>query len=81
MVAAVTEVAVAVKMAEVAPAATVTETGILRKALLSDKATVTPPDGAAAVRVTVHVAAAPPAKLAGVQDRAESAVAGRMLPL
>ena len=51
---AVTEAAVAEKTAEVAPEATVTEAGTVSAALLSERATDTPPAGAAAERVTVQ---------------------------
>ncbi|MBN9662330.1 MAG: hypothetical protein J0H49_29295 [Acidobacteria bacterium] len=50
----VTEVAVAVKRTEVEPAATVTEEGTVRAALLSVTVTTWPPAGAALERVTVH---------------------------
>jgi len=43
----VTVPAVAVKVAELAPAATVTEAGTVSNALLSQRATTLPPDGAA----------------------------------
>jgi hypothetical protein len=44
-----------VKAEEVELAGTVTEVGTVRAALLDDKATVTPPTGAALVRFTVQV--------------------------
>ena len=47
--------AVAVKVAVVAPAATVTEAGTVNNALLLDSGTATPPDGAAPDKVTVQV--------------------------
>ena len=47
--------AVAVKVAVVTPAATVTETGTVSAVLLSDNVTVLPPVGAAFDNVTVHV--------------------------
>jgi hypothetical protein len=52
----VTAATVAVKVAEVAPAATVTEEGVVTLALLSDRATLAPPVGAATFSVTVQVA-------------------------
>lgn len=55
----VTEAAVAVKEAEVAPAATVTEEGTERAALLSETATARPPVGAAPERVTVQAEVPP----------------------
>jgi hypothetical protein len=51
---AATVAAVAVNPPEVDPAATVTEAGTLSEALLSERATETPPAGAAALSVTVH---------------------------
>ena len=59
--------AVALKVADVAPAATVTEAGVVSKALLLDKDTELPPAGAALVSVTVHVLIAPEARLEGLQ--------------
>lgn len=47
--------AVAVKLAEAAPADTVTEPGTASSALLEDNATATPPEAAAALRATVQV--------------------------
>ena len=52
----VTPEAEAAKLALEAPAATVTEAGVVTKALLSERATVAPPVGAAAFRATVQVA-------------------------
>ena len=46
---------VAVKVAEVLPEPISTDPGTVRKALLSVRATVTPPDGATPLRRTVHV--------------------------
>ena len=60
---------VAVKPAVDAPAATVTDAGIVTKALLSVKATTEPPAGAAPVSATVHVADPPEFRVAGVQVR------------
>jgi hypothetical protein len=59
--------AVAEKVAEVAPAATVTEAGTVNAALLSDKETTAPPDGAAPVRLTVQVDVPEPVMLLGLQ--------------
>jgi hypothetical protein len=50
----VTEPAVTVKTAEADPEATVTEAGVVRAALLSERVTRWPPAGAAAERVTVQ---------------------------
>jgi hypothetical protein len=68
---AVTDPAVAVKFAVVAPAATVTEAGVVRAALLSVIVTTEPPAGAARDRVTVQVELAPEATLAGEHRRFE----------
>jgi hypothetical protein len=62
---AVTEPAVAVKVAVVAPAATVTEAGVVKAALLSESVTTEPPAGAARDKVTVQVELEPEATLAG----------------
>ena len=47
--------AVAVKVAEVEPAATVAEEGVVSSVLLSDTATPTPPAGAGALKVIEQV--------------------------
>ena len=59
--------AVAEKVAEVAPAATVTEAGTVNMPLLSDKETTAPPDGAAPLRLTVQVDVPEPEMLLGLQ--------------
>lgn len=64
---AVTEPAVAVNVAVVALAATVTEAGVVRAVLLSEIVTTEPPDGAAADNVTVQVVVAPEPRLVGLQ--------------
>ena len=61
--------AVAVKLAEVAPAATVTEAGTVNAALLSDRETREPPVGAALLSVTVQVAEVLEVREAGLQER------------
>ena len=71
---AMEEPALTEKVAEVAPAATVTEAGTVRAALSSERETALPPVGAALVRVTVQVLEAPAARLVGVQAREERAV-------
>jgi hypothetical protein len=63
--------AVAVKPAEAAPAATATEDGTVSSVLLEASATVDPPDGAAALNVTVQVADPAEARLPGVQLKEE----------
>ncbi|MBI1791167.1 MAG: hypothetical protein HYR60_26865 [Acidobacteria bacterium] len=57
--------AVAVKLAVVEPEATVTEAGTASAALLLDRLTANPPPPAVLVRVTVQLAAAAEATLAG----------------
>jgi len=59
--------AVAEKVAEVAPAATVTDAGTVNAALLSDRVTTAPPDGAAPLRLTVQVDVPEPEMLLGLQ--------------
>jgi hypothetical protein len=68
--------AVAVKPAVVAPAATATEAGTVSSVLFEAKATVDPPDGAAALNVTVQVLEAPDARLAGLHCSNDTATAG-----
>ena len=68
--------AVAEKLAEVAPAATVTEAGVVSKVLLSETVTEVPPLGAAWFRVTVQVAAAPEFRVAGEQVMPVISMAG-----
>ena len=65
--------AVAVKLAEVAPATTVTVAGTLRAGLLLDSPTLVPPAGAALVRVTVQALVAAEPKVVGVQVTEASA--------
>jgi hypothetical protein len=60
--------AVAWKVADVEPAATETEDGAERTTvLLSVMETVAPPDGAAALNLTVHVEVAPESMVVGEQ--------------
>lgn len=61
-----TEWDVTVKVAVVLPAATVTEAGTVAAAVLLDKETEIPPVGAAALKVTVPVAAVKLATLVGL---------------
>jgi hypothetical protein len=68
--------AVAVKFADVAPAATVTEAGTGRAALLEESATEAPPVNAARDRVTVQVEVPANVTELGEQDRPETAGAG-----
>jgi hypothetical protein len=81
---AVTTEAVAVKVALVLPAATVTEDGTVTELLLSDTVTAAPPVGAAAVRVMVQVLEPAPVKVAGLQltlDKAAGAFAVTLVVL
>lgn len=68
----VTEVVVTVKLALVAPAATVTLVGTVAALELSESETTAPPGGAAALKVTVPVEELPPTTLVGFSDTAES---------
>jgi hypothetical protein len=61
----VTAVACTVTLAVIAPAGTTTSAGTGNALLLLERATVAPPVGAAAFKVTVTVPLAPPATLAG----------------
>jgi len=69
VIVAATEVATAVvftvNVADVAFAATVTEAGSVADAVVLDRATFTPPDGAGPVKVTVPAEEVPPATLVG----------------
>jgi hypothetical protein len=60
---------VALKVADVAAAATVTEAGTVRLEFVFVRATTAPPVGAAPVSVTVQVALAELLNVAGTQDR------------
>jgi hypothetical protein len=64
----VTDLVVTIKVAVVAPAATDTEAGTVADALLLESETETPPEGAAALKVTVPVAEVPPVTLEGLMD-------------
>ena len=70
---AVTVVVEMAKRVLVAPCATVTLAGVNAALLLSLRVTTNPPDGAAAVNVTVPCDALPPTTDAGFTDTAESA--------
>jgi hypothetical protein len=67
-----TAAVVALKVAEVAAAATVTDAGTVRTALVLDRATVAPPVGAAVVSVTVHVLEELGPRLVGLQVSEET---------
>jgi len=68
--------AVAVKPAEVAPAATVTDDGTESSALFEASAAVDPPDGAAALSVAVQVVEPLDAKLPGLHSSDVTVAAG-----
>lgn len=68
--------AVAEKAAVVAPAATVTEVGAVRRVLLDESATGSPPAGAAVLVVTVQVLTAPDVSDAGAQANAVTVTGG-----
>lgn len=63
---------VALKVLEVAPAATVIEAGTVSVALLFERVTLAPPVGAAWVRVTVQVLEEFCPRLLGLQDKADT---------
>jgi len=65
-------VVVALNVAEVAAAATVTDAGTVRVALVSVRATAAPPLGAGWVKVTVQVLEALGPRLVGLQARLET---------
>ena len=65
-------VVVTLKVADVAEAATVTEAGTVRVALEFERVTLTPPVGAAWVRVTVQVLEELAPMLEGLQLRDET---------
>ena len=67
--------AVAVNVAVEAPASTVAEAGTLSTALFDDRATTEPLGGAGAEIVTVHVALAPEATVAGEHVRLDTVAA------
>jgi len=70
---------VALKFAAVAPAATLTEVGVVSAVLLSERATLAPPVGAALVRVTVQMLEALGPRLLGVQAREDTATGATRL--
>ncbi len=68
--------AVAVKFADVAPDATVTEAGTVSAAALLESVTVIPPVPAACDSVTVHEDVPPEFRLVGLHDTRLTTVAG-----
>jgi hypothetical protein len=73
--------AVAVKVPLVAPDATVIEAGTVKLALLSDRATLSPPDGAALLRVTVQVLVPPEESVVGAQLKPLSVTGATTTPV
>jgi len=74
---AVTELVDTVKFAIMAPAGTITLAGTAATAgLLLESATAAPPEGAAALRVTVPVEGLPPTTLVGFRLNEERVVGG-----
>ena len=69
----VTVPAVAVKLAVVPPAATITEAGTVSAALFDERTTDAPPARAADVNITVQLAVPPEVTEFGEQDRLETA--------
>src|SRR5580693_5293680 len=69
---------VALKVADVAPAATVTDAGTERAALVLVRVTAAPPVGAAPVKFTVQVELLELCRVAGKQD--SEATVGKTLP-
>jgi hypothetical protein len=73
------EDAVALKVAVVAPEATVTDAGTVSRALLLESVTVEPPEGAVCVKVTVQVLTPLWFRLAGLQARVETSTGASRL--
>src|SRR5215831_2285646 len=69
--------AATINLAEVAPAATVTEAGVVSRVLLSEREMTAPPEGAAANSVRVQVLAVWDGRVVGLQASEEIAGAVR----
>ena len=76
---AIEAAAVALNVAVVVPAPTVTDAGTVSAALLLASVTLAPPAGAAELKMTVQPEAAPPLRLTGLQVTDEM-VGTMMLP-
>jgi len=76
---AIEAAAVALKVAVVAPAATVIDAGTASRVLLLASVTLEPPVGAFSVRVTVQVLAALWPRLVGMQATPETSTGARRL--
>ena len=72
---------VTLKFAAVAPAATLTEVGVVSTVLLSERATLAPPVGAALAKATVQVLEALGPRLLGVQVREDTSTGATRLTL
>ena len=72
---------VALKFAEVAPAATLTEVGVVSTVLLSERAMLVPPVGTALVKVTVQVLEALGPRLLGVHAMEDTRTGATRLTL
>jgi hypothetical protein len=70
---------VALKVAVLAPAATLTEVGVVSTVLLSERATLAPPVGAALVKVTVQLLEALGPRLLGAQPRDDTSTGATRL--
>jgi len=69
--------ATAVKVADVAPDATLTDDGMLSNVVSLERVTVTPPDPAGCVNVTVQFVTQPEFTVEGLQDTRLTDVAAR----
>ena len=76
---AIAAAAIAVKVAVVAPAATVTVAGTVSKALLLASVALDPPAGETSVIVTVHVLAALCPSVAGLHATPETSTGAKRL--
>jgi hypothetical protein len=76
---AIEAAAVALKVAVVAPAATVTDAGTVSEVLLLPSVTLDPPVGAVCVSVTVHVLTALCPRLVGLQAMPETSAGATRL--
>jgi hypothetical protein len=77
VLAVVTAEAVALNTAVLLPAATVTEVGVVKSVLLSERATTVPPVGAALLSVTVQLLTPPDASVAELQVNPVGTVVAR----
>ena len=76
---AIEAAAVALKVAVVAPAATVTDAGTVSEALMLPSVTAAPPAGAVWASVTVHVLTALCPRLVGLHARVETSTGANRL--